>query len=240
MRFRFFLWDAADLGVRRSKVSSSFCNSGYIRVSRNLKPLVRPLECRARGPPGPCHTKLENVLQRELYEPRIARLTNFPIGRAVVATGGVATGIQKLGVIEGVEQLRAELHVRCFRDACVLVESQRPILDSGPTTNVARGVAQLAEGNGGGGERVGIEIKAAVLARVQVAKWKGLVGLAGEFKREGVAEQLAVRKRGDANREPSLIRSDTGHGPPIEDLSFGSAVLRERELPEVAQDETLA
>src|ERR1700674_3101435 len=182
MRFRFFLWDAADLGVRRSKVSSSFCNSGYIRVSRNLKPLVRPLECRAQGPPGPCHTKLENVLQRELYEPRISRLTNFPIGRTVVATGGVATGIQKLGVIEGVEQLRAELHACSLRHWGVFVEGESPILNSGPAANVARGVAQLAERNGSVGESVGIKIEAAVLARILVAKWKGLVGLAREFK----------------------------------------------------------
>jgi hypothetical protein len=27
------LWASADLGVRRSKVASSFCRSGYIEVS---------------------------------------------------------------------------------------------------------------------------------------------------------------------------------------------------------------
>jgi hypothetical protein len=30
---RFFLWASADFGVRRSKVASSFCRSGYIEVS---------------------------------------------------------------------------------------------------------------------------------------------------------------------------------------------------------------
>src|SRR5579864_7886715 len=119
MRFRFFLWDAADLGVRRSKVSSSFCNAGYIEVSRNLKPPLRPLEYPGARAARACHTKLKNVFQRELYKPRIACLTNFPIGRTVVATAGVAAGIQKLGVVEGIEKFCPELHVRCFRDAGV-------------------------------------------------------------------------------------------------------------------------
>src|SRR5208337_1127872 len=44
MRLRFFLCDSADFGVRRSNADSSFCSSGYIVVSRWLRPAVRPLD----------------------------------------------------------------------------------------------------------------------------------------------------------------------------------------------------
>ena len=36
-RFRFFLCASADFGVRRSKASSSFCNAGYIVISKNAQ-----------------------------------------------------------------------------------------------------------------------------------------------------------------------------------------------------------
>src|SRR5208337_4528820 len=44
MRLRFFLCDSADFGVRRSNADSSFCSSGYIVVSKWLRPAVRPLD----------------------------------------------------------------------------------------------------------------------------------------------------------------------------------------------------
>src|SRR5437773_7400744 len=48
MRFKFFLCASADLGVRRTNVSSSFCRSGYI-VVLEVAQAFRPLDC---GPSG--------------------------------------------------------------------------------------------------------------------------------------------------------------------------------------------
>src|SRR4029077_17859366 len=159
---------------------------GTSRVSRKLRPFLRPLDCaeRTRHPALPC--KSEEVFQSELYQPRIPRLANFPIGGTVIAIAGVAAWVQKLGVIKGVEELCAELNVCSLCDWRALMEGERPILDSGPAANGGRSVAQLAELHGSVGKGVGIKIQPPILARIQMVKWKCLIGLAGEFEREGV------------------------------------------------------
>ena len=144
-----------------------------------------------RGRPG-INEKLENVFQGKLYKPRIACLTHLSIGRTVVAITGVATRIQELGVVKGVEEFYAELQVRSLRDRCVLVESQRPILNSRSTANGSWGVAELTRLHGGIGKSVGIKVKAGVLSWVQVMKRHDLIRFARVFEGEDIAEQFAI------------------------------------------------
>src|SRR5213593_1645227 len=101
MRFRFFLCASADLGVRRTKVSSSFCRSGYIVVLEDSQAAVRLLDfvLRSAEPPQPM---LEVILQCKLYLPRSARSFNAPEIRAV---GDIAVRLQELRVIHQVEKL---------------------------------------------------------------------------------------------------------------------------------------
>jgi hypothetical protein len=72
MRFRFFLCDSADLGVRRSNTASSFCSSGYIVISRWLRPAVRPLDY-ARAAEAARHFRLEEEFQSKLHQARVLR-----------------------------------------------------------------------------------------------------------------------------------------------------------------------
>src|SRR5579864_8825834 len=98
MRFRFFLCASADLGVRRTNVSSSFCSSGYIEILRIAQAAAeqRPLDCEANAS---CK-RSEKELQCKLHQARIARLRNFSERGAVC---GVTVRIQELRVIKGVE-----------------------------------------------------------------------------------------------------------------------------------------
>src|SRR5271156_4655870 len=94
MRLRFFLWASADLGVRRSKVASSFCRSGYIELLRENSGRLdsgrsfsgdrRAIRLPGRlEPPGFAglfllySLHLEVELQSELHQTRIASLQHL-------------------------------------------------------------------------------------------------------------------------------------------------------------------
>src|SRR5450755_1788115 len=125
MRLRFFLWDSADLGVRRSKVSSSFCSAGYIWVSRDTQAACsRPLECPdRRARPG---IELEAELQSELNVSRVAGVFHDAEIRSVA---DIAIGIQELGVIKDVEKLSPELDMLSLSDGCNLLHGKIEIRD---------------------------------------------------------------------------------------------------------------
>jgi hypothetical protein len=95
-------------------------------------------------------------------------------------------------VIEGIEELRAELNVASLGDWGALVKGECPILDSGTTANGARSVTKLPERNGGVGKGVGIEVKAVVFAWIHVMKGQCLIWLADELESIDVSEQFAV------------------------------------------------
>src|ERR1700675_139242 len=99
MRLRFFLWDSADLGVRRSKVSSSFCNAGYIWVSRDcssrlLAAIRMPEQAHLSG------IELEAELQCELNVARVAGVLHSAEVRTIT---DITIGIQELCVVKDVE-----------------------------------------------------------------------------------------------------------------------------------------
>src|ERR1700681_138201 len=103
MRFRFFLWASADLGVRFSNVEISFCSSGYIENLQGAQADRRPLECTSsRSRSG---LKLEVELQSKLYQSRIA-------GLLYLAEGGVAEipiGIHEHRLVEQIEDICPKL-----------------------------------------------------------------------------------------------------------------------------------
>src|ERR1700692_3374148 len=100
MRLRFFLWASADLGVRRSKVASSFCRSGYIELLQGNSSQLRYRKVFS-GSSGPLdwpggwsrpswyflNSTLEEELQRKLHQPRITSLGHLAKLRSV---GGVS------------------------------------------------------------------------------------------------------------------------------------------------------
>src|ERR1700758_4970987 len=117
MRLRFFLCASADLGVRRSKVASSFCRSAYIEVLREDSggplPGGGPLECPGgRSRPGwYIICALEKEFQCELHQPRIASRQHLPERRV----REVAIRIHEFRLVEEVEDIGSELEVLRFR-----------------------------------------------------------------------------------------------------------------------------
>src|SRR5207302_2139148 len=111
MRFRFFLCASADLGVRRTKVSSSFCRSGYIMVSEESQ----AADCAAirfvTGRQGPARIKLELKFYSKLHQSRITHLIDLSELRTIRE---ITVGIEKLRVIEDVEELSSEVNLLAF------------------------------------------------------------------------------------------------------------------------------
>src|SRR5437016_13753042 len=108
MRFKFFLCASADLGVRRTNVSSSFCKAEYIGISENAQAATAALEYpggeAARG-------QLEEKLHCKLYKPRVANLRDLPKLRPV---RNIAVRIEELRMVEDVEELSPEINVGVF------------------------------------------------------------------------------------------------------------------------------
>src|SRR6266568_3235582 len=108
MRFKFFLCASADFGVRRTNVSSSFCNAEYIRISENAQAATAAIRVpgrqRRRG-------QLEEKLHCKLYKPRVANLRNLPKLRPV---RNIAVRIEELCMVEDVEELSTEINVGVF------------------------------------------------------------------------------------------------------------------------------
>src|SRR5579862_8946972 len=82
--------------------------------------------------PSLSHLKIE--LQGELNQSRIARIQDLSEGRV----REVAVWIDELSPIEGVENVRTELEVLCFRDRDALRERDIPLILSRTATNGAR------------------------------------------------------------------------------------------------------
>src|SRR5262249_11383553 len=126
MRLRFFLWASADLGVRRSKVESSFCKSGYIVVSESTQAgISRPLDCRAVKA---ARDGSEEKLQCELHQPRIAGLRHLAELRSVRK---ISVRVKELSVIEEVEEFPPEIHSFCLRYCKGLEHREVGIADMG-------------------------------------------------------------------------------------------------------------
>src|SRR5215471_6985552 len=82
----------------------------------------------------------EDELQRELADPRITGVgyhSEIPID--------VARGIYELRVIEGVEELGAELQRLRFSQARFFLQRQIPIVDSGSVKEPAVGGSEMAK-----------------------------------------------------------------------------------------------
>src|SRR5215470_934761 len=107
MRLRFFLWASADLGVRRSNVESSFCRSGYIMVSEITQAGSRAAIRFPGSAKAARDIASEEKLQGKLHQPRIACLCDLAKQRSVRSA---AVRIEKLSVVENIEELGAEIH----------------------------------------------------------------------------------------------------------------------------------
>src|SRR6266571_7044888 len=115
MRLRFFLWASADLGVRRSKVASSFCRSGYIELLRVTQAAdSRAIRLPGGGkPPGvDLSALLEEKLQSQLQQARIADLINLS---ELWAVREIAVRVEKLCMVKNVEELGSEINTLDLR-----------------------------------------------------------------------------------------------------------------------------
>src|SRR5579884_4430909 len=95
-------------------------------------------------PPGPLWPDfiLEDVLQRELHQARIAHLRHLPKLRAIAA---VAIRVQELRVIEGIKKFGAKLEVRTFSYWDQLVNGEINVCDPGAATDGALGISDSAQ-----------------------------------------------------------------------------------------------
>src|SRR5438132_13364699 len=127
MRFKFFLCASADLGVRRTNVSSSFCNAEYIGVSENAQAAIAAI--RVPGAAKPPWSQLEEKLHCKLYKPRVANLRNLPKLRPV---RNIAVRIEELCMVEDVEELSTEINVVLSVNGIGLRDGKSVVVNCGP------------------------------------------------------------------------------------------------------------
>src|SRR6201993_2354912 len=230
MRLRFFLCASADLGVRRSKVVSSFCRSGYIVVSEITQAGSRAAIRLPGGgkPPGVCillTLRLKEELQSKLHQPRVASLCDLA---KLCSVRAIALRVKELRVIEDIEQFRPEIHSSGLRDLKGFQQREVGIADTRTTaysawrrpdpTEQARIVATVYDALGTihnrvrrrircdsciFGKTVLIEEVVPVALRLQRAEGRQQIRFARQLKIEAV-HQLIVGRRRDANGESGL------------------------------------
>src|SRR6201993_3276245 len=163
MRLRFFLCASADLGVRRSKVVSSFCRSGYIVVSEITQAGSRAAIRLPGGgkPPGVCillTLRLKEELKSKLHQPRVASLCDLA---KLCSVRAIAVRVKELRVIEDIEQFRPEIYSSGLRDLKGFQQCEVGIADTRTTADGSGCIADAAEETGinGGvfGKCAGIE-----------------------------------------------------------------------------------
>src|SRR5579864_1176361 len=140
MRFRFFLCASADFGVRRTNVSNSFCNSGYIEILRIAQAAAerRPLDCGRNAP----NKRSEVKLQRKLYQPRVTNLCDLS---ELGPIRSISVRVEKLCVVEQVEELSPEIQVLVFRYCECLQDCEVSIAEVRPAANRALGSTKRTE-----------------------------------------------------------------------------------------------
>src|SRR5262249_43390847 len=116
--------------------------------------------------------------QRELHQAPRLRGLNLPDVRAV----HVVHRHTEIGVIEDVEQFRAELQVFAFREAEILERREIPLLDPRPSHDVASSVAKLTN--------LGIRIQLLKCPRIEPAIWRSGMRSARARALPGVAYQV--------------------------------------------------
>src|SRR5215469_9491677 len=160
MRLRFFLWAAADFGVRRSKIEISLCRSGYIVVLRDDsgRRFRGPLDLPGnRKPPGydtesdrapkdalslrsphrarrRAVVRLEVQLQCDLHETRVG---HFLGSSKIGAVRGVAIDAIEMGVIGDVENVPAEFKSFRFANRNFLLHREVGVVESWSTADRA-------------------------------------------------------------------------------------------------------
>src|SRR5690606_38143099 len=85
---------------------------------------------------------LEDHLQRQLHNTRPARAAD----QTEVPRGGVAIRVAELSVVEGVEELPAELHSYILRGCEILLDAHIPVVNTRSVERIAAGVAEEALG----------------------------------------------------------------------------------------------
>src|SRR5215469_15175337 len=116
MRLRFFLCASAEPGVRRTKVSSSFCNSEYIFYSSKiLKPHHAAIRLNSATASG---SWLVVQLQCKLHQARISHFVGHTEARTV---GRVAVHVVKMCVIRHIKDIPSELEMLAFADRDLLL-----------------------------------------------------------------------------------------------------------------------
>src|SRR5216684_3507619 len=146
-------WASADFGVRFSYVAISFCSAscmGLLRTSGRSIPCsqyvskailacvakARPIASRAPQTASDC--LLENQLQRELNLSRVSCTLDAAKVRAI---GRIAIGREKLRMVPGVKELRAEFGAQPLRDGRGFQNRQIGLTDGRSATNRPRGVS---------------------------------------------------------------------------------------------------
>src|SRR5579863_114907 len=259
MRLRFFLWASADLGVRRSKVASSFCRSGYIELLRENSGQLRfrktfPEDQRAIRLPGRLEPPgdrtpttvlvlLEVELQSKLQQAWIASLQHLAERRVAE----VAVRVDEFRFIKQVENVSAELEVLRVRKGNLLGDGNIPLV-------LARAAANRARRSGKVAQR-GISEIAGINGEVP-GFWRtvhnerldpfGILDLkrsaqlwCSRAEKEKAADQFSIIRRVQPNGESTLELDDSGELPVVEGLAGESAVLSNRKIPDVVDDESL-
>src|SRR5258708_3779485 len=196
------------------------------------------LECRAGSRPGrvknftrcSCQSfQLEEKLQGKLHQARSFCLRNLSELRAVRT---ISVGVEKLSVIEDVEEFAAEIDALGCRQVEGLQYREVGVTDARAAANCAFGAGNrtqdLWEGSGVLGEGVGVEVlvgdylawssttggigRSSFVGAASVVRIVGVEGpqlqrLTRQFEVEAV-HQLIIRGRSNADGEPGLKGSD--------------------------------
>src|SRR5262249_20172378 len=149
MRFRLRLCASPDWGVRRSKVSSSFCSAGYMGILQNAQAECWPLdwytaggEPRYRGS-SRFYSILEEEFQGELQQPR---LFGSQDATKIATVCDVAVRIVELRVIKEIEKFGAKFNPGSFGNGRDFMQGKVKIVDGRTATDGPLGVPDAAEG----------------------------------------------------------------------------------------------
>ena len=190
---------------------------------------------RAAPPSSSCGRRfaLEVHLQSELDQPRIAR----PFYAAEVGSvRNVAVGLKKLRVIKHIEDFAAELNPIALANLCLLEPTS--LVEAPGPQQIVRGAFPTASRQSPCVESAGVETQISRPARIELLERTNQVRFAGSLEIE-TGEQLIVVLLRNSDRESRLECGDAGKRPAVEQLFLKSLILRDRQLPVVAEDEAV-
>ena len=155
-------------------------------------------------------------------------------GRAILK---ITVRVGKIRMIENVEEFGPELHVTRFRERDLLVHREIPILQAWSAADGAlRSIVKLAERWIGKVTRA--KPKVAIRFWIQLREWRHQAGCFCADKKIAI-DQLVIVGGGQANRESALKLCDPRNCPVIQNLACQALMLRQWQLPVIADHKAL-